>query len=428
MALDLIIRGGTCVSHRGISKTDIAIRDGIIVAIGDLNNVTAEDEIDAAGLHILPGVIDTEFYLRAGFDQEPRAAFMGGVTSILSVNPNFAQDDGIKHYCNHASFVTANKTNLDAIEELEKNDGCAGVYLNISGLSGNDAIVDDRNILSLFKAVKRRVFVHAEDHLQLNDHQYLKLPGDLSSHSNWHSEKALVDGLRRVLAIARGAGKNVHIGHLSSTKEMAMIAAYKDIATAGITPYHLLLSEPDCYDHFHNFAKLNPPLRSEENRLGLWKGVSNGIVDTVASAHLPVMAQDKERPYPSCPSGAPAAQTMIPLLLDQVAKGSLTLQELVDMTSAGPARVFNIANKGRIAAGYDADFTVVDLDRNWVYEDEMVESACGWDFHAGAEFTGQVIGSIIHGSKVMWDGKIIGEPSGRMIRFNDNFTAYPDAH
>ena len=144
----------------------------------------------------------------------------------------------------------------------------------------------------------------------------------------------------------------------------------------------------------------------------------------LTSAHNPISVDQKDQDYPNCPSGAPSVQTMVPLMLDQVSKGAISLETLADLTSAGPARIFNVANKGRIAVGYDADFAFVDLKKEWLLDDDDVQSGCGWDFHAGCSFTGQVIGTVIRGEKIMWDGELLVPPSGRAIKFHDTFKEY----
>jgi len=422
--VDLIIRGGTCVSHRGQNRADIAVRDGIIVAFGDLGNLNAKKNIDAAGQYILPGVIDTEIYVNELLGNDSRAAIRGGVTSALFINGHHSNEK--EFYCDYGYFEPATSTNKDQLNQLEQEEGCAGIFLSMGGNSEFEPVSDDRTLLEVLRNGSRRVIIHAEDQMKLDQRENQIALDDIRSHLTWHDENVAVEATRRILAIARGAGRPVHLMHISTDKEMAMLAAYKDIATAAVSPTHLLLFAPDCYDHYLNYAKIDPPLRGEENRIGLWKALSGGIVDILASSHCPQSIEDKELSYPKCASGAPSVQTMMPLMLDQVNKGSLSLQTLVDLTSTGPARVFNIASKGRIAVGYDADFTVVDLNSQWIYEDQDVETACGWDLFAGSELTGQVISTIVRGQEVMRNGRILSEPIGKALKFYDNYKPYED--
>ncbi len=422
MQVDLIIRGGVCVSHRGQNREDIAVRDGMIVAIGDLSSLDAENIIDASGLHILPGIIDSEFHVSPDFENDTAAAVTGGVTSVLCVSN--APKIGEGYYCDYAYFKNATHENIEHLAVMEKEEGCAGIHLVMGATGDFDVIADDRTLLKVLKSGSRRVVVHAEDQDRLHERkQYIK-SGNVSSHTQWRDEKIAMDATRRILAIARGAGRPVHLQHISTDKEMAMIAAYKDIATVAVSSNHLFLRAPDCYDHFHNYVKLDPPVRGEENRVGLWKALTTGVVDVLTSAHNPISVDQKDQDYPNCPSGAPSVQTMVPLMLDQVSKGAISLETLADLTSAGPARIFNVANKGRIAVGYDADFAFVDLKKEWLLDDDDVQSGCGWDFHAGCSFTGQVIGTVIRGEKIMWDGELLVPPSGRAIKFHDTFKEY----
>ena len=422
MSVNLIIRGGICVTHRGKILEDIAIRDGIIVAIGDLSSVDAENSIDASGLHILPGIIDSEFHMRSEIKNDTAAAVIGGITSILCVSNLPIEGEGF--YCDYAYFKNASLENIKYLSELEVEKGCAGINLTMAKTNGFSSIEDDRTLLEALKSGRRRVIIHAEDQSRLDMRKFHIKLNDVKSHTDWRDQKSSINATRRILAVARVAGRRVHLQHISTDREMAIIAANKDIATAAVSPNYLFLSGPDCYDHFYNYAKLDPPIRDEENRIGLWKALTNGIVDVLASAHNPIQLNEKEKKYPNCPSGAPSAQTMVPLMLNQVNKGVISIENLVDLTSTSPARIFNIANKGRIAVGYDADFAVVDLNKKWELDDDNVESSCGWDLHAGSSFTGQVVGTIIRGKKVVWASKFLGLPFGEVIKFQDTYKRY----
>lgn len=425
MQVDLIIRGGTVVSHRGVEQADIAVRDGIIVAIGNFDGLVAKEIFDAKGLHILPGVIDTEIHHSTQYANETRVAVKGGVTTAFFINEN--ENSDIEHaYCDYAYLQQVTKDNISQLASLEKKQGCAGIHLSMAKANGYDGIYDDRTLLEVLKNGTRRAVIHAEDQFKLDEREHFIGKSNVASHLEWRDEGVAVEATRRILAIARGAGRPVHLQHISTDKEMALLAAYKDIATAAVSPNHLFLRAPDCYEHFLNYAKIDPPIRGEENRIGLWKAVSGGIVDILASSHRPLDVTNKEQSYPDCPSGCPSVQTMIPLMLDQVNKGVLSLQSLVDFSSASPARIFNIAGKGRIATGYDADFTVIDLKKVWTLEDDDVQSACGWDLCAGVEFSGKVTGTIIRGNKAMWNNDIVENAMGIPARFHDIFEEYPE--
>jgi dihydroorotase len=413
LTIDVIIKGGTCVSHQGIEKKDIAIRDGIIVAMGDLSSVSTEREIDASGFHILPGVIDTDFSLGETSKNECRAAILGGITSALIHGEKQSLP------IDYAFFLEVNKSNTADVLAEECEGGIAGVSVSMV-----DGIEDDRGLHELLRKAKRRVTVHSENLKALEARKKYIEAGKVSSHPLWRNEKTAIEATRRILAIARGAGRPIHVSHISTDKEMGMMAAYKDIATASLSPHHLFLAGPDCYDHFKEYAQIDPPIRGEENRIGLWKALANGIVDMVGSYHQPVLTRYKDQPYPTSKSGAPSVQTMLPALLDQVNSGALSLNALIDLTSAGSARVYNISSKGRIAVGFDADFAVVDLNKEWMFDDDDVESGCGWDHYAGATFNGGVVGTMIRGELAMWKGALTDKTLGRPLKFTDTFQEY----
>ena len=180
---------------------------------------------------------------------------------------------------------------------------------------------------------------------------------------------------------------------------------------------HLTLYAPDCYDKLGTYAQMNPPLRDKSHYDRLWYGVRNNFNDTIGSDHAPHTKEEKERPYPSSPSGMPGVQTSLPLLLDHVNRGRLTLERVVDLTAAGPQRIFGIMGKGRIAVGYDADLVLVDLNANRVITNDWIESKCGWTPFNDTKVRGWPITTILRGKIAMQDDEILGEPLGAAVRF-----------
>ena len=197
------------------------------------------------------------------------------------------------------------------------------------------------------------------------------------------------------------------------------MARYKDVASVEVTPQHLTLHAPDCYDKLGTLAQMNPPLRTAEHQEALWQGVANGIVDIIGSDHAPHLREEKEKAYPQSPSGMPGVQTLVPILLDHVNAGRLSLERFVDLTSHAAHRIFGLAAKGRLAVGYDADYTIVDLNAEQVIEDSWIASKCGWTPFAGRKVKGWPIGTIVRGRKIMWEDEILGEPKGGPIRFQE---------
>jgi dihydroorotase len=197
------------------------------------------------------------------------------------------------------------------------------------------------------------------------------------------------------------------------------LAGYKDIASVEVTTHHLTFCADD-YARLGTRLQMNPPIREARHRAHLWYGLTQGIADILGSDHAPHTLEEKAKPYPQSPSGMPGVQTLVPIMLDHVSARRLTLARLVDLTSAGPARLFGIAGKGRIAVGYDADFTIVDLQKTMTITDEWIASRCGWTPYAGQEVQGWPIGTIVRGAKVMWEGEICCPSQGEPVRFQQS--------
>ncbi len=438
MAIDILIQNAICVSHNGTEVADIAIKDDIIVAIGHLDNLETEEIIDATGLHVIPGVIDTQVHFREpgaetkeDLESGSRAAVMGGVTSVFEM-PNTkpstttaaALKDKVKRatnrmWCDFAFYMGASKKNAKKLHKLERLPGCCGVKIFMGSSTGDLLVSDDQTLADILSNGTRRIAIHAEDEDRLNERKHLSEEGGVGQHPVWRDAKTAYIATDRILEIARRTGRRIHVLHVTTENEMALLAAYKDVASVEVTPQHLILSAPDCYERLGTYAQMNPPIRDEEQRNGLWKALKVGIVDVLGSDHAPHEKEMKALDYPKSPSGMPGVQTMLPMMLDMINKGALSMERLVDLTSAGPARLFNIAGKGRLAVGYDADLTIIDLKRKWTIEEDWLESKCGWSPFTGEQIVGKPIGTIVRGKKVMWEDVLAEEATGQPMRFQD---------
>jgi dihydroorotase len=264
------------------------------------------------------------------------------------------------------------------------------------------------------------VAVHAEDEDRLRERLALVRGGaSVDQHPVWRDEETALRATKRLLAVARRAGRPVHVLHVTTADEMDVFAVNKDIATVEVTPQHLTLAAPDCYARLGTKAQMNPPIRAEAHRAGLWRGLAAGIVDVVGSDHAPHTLEEKAGEYPATPAGMPGVQTLLPLLLDHMNAGRLSLERLVDLTSAGAQRVYGIAGKGRIAVGYDGDLTLVDLKARREITADWLASKCGWSPFEGTTVAGWPVATVVRGRVVARDGELIGEPAGAPVRFTD---------
>ena len=199
---------------------------------------------------------------------------------------------------------------------------------------------------------------------------------------------------------------------------MEFVWPHKDNVSVEVTPQHLTF-HAERYGDLGTRLQMNPPIRDQNHQKRLWWGVGQGIVDVLGSDHAPHTLEEKAQPYPESPSGMPGVQTLVPVMLNHVSAGRLSLQRFVDLTSAGPARLFNIAGKGRIALGYDADLTIVDLKRETTITDRWIASKCGWTPYDGMTVTGWPVGTILRGRRVMWEDELVGPSGGQPVRFGE---------
>ena len=439
---DLILKGGIVVNHDGEGPRDLGIRAGRFVAIDDLARASAGEVIDCKGLHLLPGVIDTQVHFREpglthteDLESGSRSAVMGGVTGVFEM-PNTdpltvsaeALAEKVKRghhrmHCDFAFFVGATVDNTKHLPELERLPGCAGIKVFMGSSTGSLLVADDAGLRAVLQKIRRRASFHAEDEPRLNERKNLRVEGDPRSHPVWRDEIAALKATQRLVTIAHETGARVHVLHISTAQEMEYLGGHKDVASVETTPHHLTLEAPGCYERLGTRAQMNPPVRDGANRNGIWTGLTNGVVDVLGSDHAPHTREEKAKSYPASPSGMTGEQTLVPIMLDHVNAGRLTLLRFVDLTSAGPARLFGIARKGRIAVGYDADVTAVDLKRRETITDKWVASRAGWTPYDGVKVTGWPVGTIIRGRKVMWDGGLATPAQGERVRFLETLSS-----
>jgi dihydroorotase len=433
---DLLIKGAVVVNHDGIGERDIAILDGRIAMLGSVPVEKAGEVINARGLHVLPGVIDTQVHFREPGNEHKedletgsRAAVMGGVTTVFEMpntNPATtsagALEDKVararhRMLCDFAFWVGGTRENVEDIPVLEGLTGCAGIKV-FAGSSTGDLLVDDEASLArILHAVRRRAAFHSEDELRLKSRIDLRRPGEVASHPEWRDEQAALQCTEMLVRLAEAAQKPIHILHVSTAEEIVLLSGHKHLVSVELTPHHLTLAAPDAYERLGTLAQMNPPLRDERHRTALWWGLEQGIADILGSDHAPHTLAEKAKPYPQSPSGMPGVQTLVPVMLDHVNAGRLSLERFVDMTSAGPQRLFGIAGKGRIAVGYDADLTIVDMKRCETIRNEWIASRCGWTPYDGVSVTGWPVGTVVRGRRVMWQGEILGPARGEPVRF-----------
>jgi dihydroorotase len=435
---DVIYRNGTVVNQDGAALRDVGVTAGKVAAIGDLSQSSAGEVVDCTGLHILPGVIDSQVHFREpgpthkeDLESGSRAAVMGGVTAVFEM-PNTdpltiseaALADKVKRatarmHCDFAFWVGGTHDNAKDVAELERLPGAAGIKVFMGSSTGSLLVEDDDGVSSILKNTRRRAAFHSEDEYRLRDRKGERIEGDPRSHPVWRDVTAALMCTERLVTIARRHNAKIHVLHISTAEEIDYLEQHKDVATCEATPHHLTLVAPDCYERLGTLAQMNPPVRDDHARRGIWRGIVDGVVDVLGSDHAPHTLEEKAKTYPASPSGMTGVQTLVPTMLDHVNAGKLTLERFVDLTSHGPSRIFAIAGKGRIAAGYDADFTIVDMKRKVTITNDWIASKSRWTPYDGKTVQGWPIGTIIRGRRVMWEGELVTPSGGEAVRFQD---------
>lgn len=406
---------------------------GVISGSGEL-------EIDAHGLALIPGLIDTQVHFREpglehkeDLESGTRAAILGGVTSIFEMpntNPNTTSREALQDklnratgraWCDFSFFVGASTDNISDLADLENLPGSPGIKIFMGSSTGTLLVGDDEHLRQVLRSGKRRAPIHAEDEPRNRERKSL-----ISDHPHPREHPFLRDAesariaTQRILALSEETGRPVHILHVSTHDELPLLADAKLRGlgtTCEVTPQHLWFQAPDCYDRLGSLAQMNPPLRSVEHRDALRKAVQAGLFDVFGSDHAPHTLEEKNQPYPQSPSGMPGVQTMLSALLTMAHDGLMDLQTLVRMACENPAQIYGIQNKGFLKVGYDADLVLIDPNKSAKFERSMIASKCGWSPYEGETFTGWPIHVFLRGKQVVTDQTLTGTQQGEAVQF-----------
>ena len=433
--LSLIIKNGSCYIDGKLMQTDIGLSDNKIKKIGKIE-LNSSKVYDATGKLVLPGIIDTQTHFREpgstdveDLESGSRAAVLGGVTSLFEMpntNPPTSNleefDKKLKlaknrMHSNYAFYFGATPENIKQLSKLKDVEGCCGVKLFAGSSTGKLLVDKEADIEKVISSSDRVVSIHSEDEEILNLRKKFIKAGDVHSHPEWRNTECAISSTRRVVKIAERYNKKIHVLHVTTKEEVDFLAMHKKNVTFEITPQHLTLYAPDCYDKLGTYAQMNPPLRTKEHYDRLWVAIKNNIVDVLGSDHAPHSKENKNKNYPNTPSGMPGVQTIFPIMLDHVNNGKLTLEQLIKLMCENPCKIFGIKNKGYLKEGYDADLTVADMNKEVTIKDEMIASKCGWTPFNNHKVKGFPVGTIVNGNLVMSDGKVIVESKGTPLKF-----------
>ena len=435
---DLGIFNGNVFLNDTFLKTSVGIKNGKIAEIGIIKKEECIESIDFTDKYVLPGVIDTQVHFREpglihkeDIEHGTRAALLGGVTAIFEMpntSPATINESELlkkiniakeKSWTNFAFFIGACKENIKKLDELEVIKGCAGIKIFMGSSTGNLLVSEESDLELALKTCKRRVAIHSEDEARLVERsKNIQVNNGVSEHESWRDPETAIISTKKVLKYAKQYNTKAHILHISTFQEMEMLKEKGDFITVEVTPQHLTLNSPECYEKLGTRAQMNPPIRSIEHQNGLWKGIESGTVDVIGSDHAPHTLKEKSNSWPNSPSGMPGVQTMLSVMLNHVNNKKLTLTKLVKLMSQNPCDIYKIKNKGYIKSGYDADFTVVDLSKEVVINDKNMASKSNWSPYSGITLKGCPIATIVNGKIKMYNDKVNGVPEGKIIDFD----------
>lgn len=432
---EFVLINGQVVTQESVFAASVFVKNG---KIAEIKRGSAEPKkgkkIDIGGHFVLPGLIDTHVHFRTpGMTQKEdwksgsMAALAGGVTTVLDM-PNtdpptigaaaLAKKRAMvkgKALVNYGFYAGATEQNVNEVIKL-KNIAGVKIYM---GSSTGSLLVSDRMALEKFFAKSKKILaIHAESEacIQEGMKKFGKRKG-AGVHSLVRGPECAYEATKEVLHLAKKYGTRVHICHVTTDKEVNALRKFKGAnVSAEATPHHLFLTEKD-YAEYGNLIKVNPPIRGLIDQVSLWEGIKKGWIDMVSTDHAPHLLAEKKRVYANVPSGVPGVQTMLPLLLDAVGEGKLSLPEVVRLTSFNPAKYFKIKGKGVMKAGMDADLTVVNMKLKEKLLKKYIWSKCGWSPFENWSFKAWPVLTFVNGNRMyMWRDKF-GKEKGKEVQF-----------
>ncbi len=416
-----LIRDARVVLPDGIQQTSVLIDGRRIAAIDAAIHTAADVVVDAAGLCLIPGVVDDQVHFREpglthkeDLRHASRACAKGGVTTFLempntqpSTTSQARLDEKLalaaaRSLVNFGFYIGATAENLHELKTARRTPGIK-VFI---GSSTGDLLVDDQDALErIFAETSLPICAHCEDETIIRANQrHLAGTSDVADHSRIRDRQAAVVSASRALDLARRHRHRFHLLHVSTGDETDLVADHQGLITAEACPHHLLFNTGD-YARLGTRVQMNPSLKDEADNARLWQALIDGRVQVVATDHAPHTLEEKRRPYPQSPSGLPAVENSLALMLNQVYLGRCTLEQVVRWMCDAPARVWDLVGKGRIATGYDADLVLVDLQKAAEVRDEQQQTKCGWSPWHGQTLYGWPVRTWVLGHEVFRDGQ-----------------------
>ncbi|MBP72138.1 MAG: dihydroorotase [Euryarchaeota archaeon] len=445
----LLIQNATLVLPNRLVDGDLRVSNGsisIIAAGGGLDPLIDENVIDATGLHLLPGAIDPHVHFREpghadkeDLESGSRAAAAGGVTSFLDMpnnSPNTINRHTLerkialastKSVTHHGFFIGATKDNISDLQSVEGMDGVCGIKVFMGSSTGDLLVHEQEHLENIFANTGGIIATHAEDESRLQQRNAaFSNRTDISSHAECRDVECAFLATKRASALAKDHQHRLHIVHLTSGKEADWLHKNKgDLITTEVCTQHLTFDQDDV-ERLGERLLMNPPIRYSEDREALWSRLKDGTIDCVVTDHAPHTLEAKSVGFPDAPAGMPGVESSLPLMLTHAMDGKCSVSDVVRWMCEGPAKVYDIQNKGSLVEGYDGDLALVDLETSQTITDSDTWTRVGWTPYDGMELVGWprytiVDGEVVHKREV--GGELRGTPvaspgsAGRVLRF-----------
>ncbi|MCG6870505.1 MAG: dihydroorotase [Gammaproteobacteria bacterium] len=440
----ILISNAVVVNEGELREGDVLVKDGRIERIAaDLSAVPADIVLDAAGLHLLPGMIDDQVHFRepglthkGDIRSESRAAVAGGITSLMEM-PNTKPPATtlealeIKHalgaeksLANYSFYLGATNDNLDEIRRLDP-DRCCGIKVFMGASTGNMLVDDPGTLRAIFRDAPALIATHCEDTptIEANEREFRERYGEtvpFACHPLIRSAEACYKSSSMAVELAREYGTRLHVLHLTTERELSLFGLApigEKRITAEVCVHHLMFDDRD-YEEKGALIKCNPAIKRPEDRHALIEALIEGRLDVVGTDHAPHTLEEKSNTYFKAPSGLPLVQHALPALLELYHDGRMGLEDIVYRSSHAVAECFRIRERGYIREGYKADLVLVDLNRPQTVARDDVLYKCGWSPFEGRTLRSSVRGTLVSGRLVYREGRFLDEAPGARLAFN----------
>ena len=428
-----LIRGATCLLPEGATAVDVLIEGEKILAIDPPSTANADDVVDANGLHLFPGVIDDQVHFREpGLEHKEDihtgsvACAKGGVTTFLEMpntNPTTTTLEALEDKLNRAAnksvvnygfYVGATGNNVDVLKQAERTPGIK-IFI---GSSTGDLLVDEQEALErIFAETTLPICAHCEDETTVRANRDAIGGGSsYRDHSKIRDHAAALIATKRAIDLSTRHKHQFHVLHVSTAQEAEFLRDRPEWVTAEACPHHLFFNIDD-YDRLGSKVQMNPSIKTAADNQALWDALRSRVIEVVATDHAPHTLEEKDQPYPKSPSGLPAVENSLALMLDACHRGFCTLEQIVEWMCAAPARIWHIQEKGEIREGFDADLVLVDLDKTSTITDEKQLTKTGWSPWHGVNVTGCPVRTWVLGTTVFQDEKVDSSVRGGEAKY-----------